>query len=99
MHVKPLLADAFGAAPEMPSEADKTTEEDLTDASKALLYGEEEAATTPNASTSGGPKATVPQWWLAVVALGILFFAGVFGWWMAGQLSAPPTENEIESVE
>ena len=99
MHVKPLLADAFGAAPEMPSEADETTEEDLTDASKALLYGEEEAATTTNASTSGGPKATVPQWWLAVVALGILFFAGVFGWWMAGQLSAPPTENEIESVE
>jgi protein phosphatase len=99
MHVKPLLADAFGAAPTAPSDADDATAEDLTDASKALLYGEEDAAAAHPENAKGGPTAALPQWWIAAVAVGILFFAGVFGWWIAGQLSAPPTESEIESVE
>ncbi|NEQ43210.1 MAG: serine/threonine-protein phosphatase [Leptolyngbya sp. SIOISBB] len=101
MHVKPLHGDAFGAPPEMPTEAETTTEEDLTDASKALLYGEEEAGTAvgDGANMSGAPKALVPRWWLITISLGILFFAGVFGWWVAGQLATPPAESEIESVE
>ena len=102
MHVKPLLQNAFGAPPETPDAADDTaTEADLTDASKALLYGEEAAVPSADdpANSSGAPKAVVPHWWLAIVAFGILFFAGLFGWWIAGQLSAPPAEGEIESVE
>lgn len=100
MQAKPFLDTAYGAAsPEPTAEPEEAAETDLTDASKALLYGEEEATDPEPVSTEGAPKPTVPRWWILTIALGILFFAGLAGWWAAGQLTPIPTENEIESIE
>jgi protein phosphatase len=97
----PLLDTAYGAATAATPPPEEAEESDLTDASKALLYGEEEADTgresTPE--TTGEPvKLTVPRWWVAVMAIGILFFAGLIGWWVAGQLAPPPSEDTTEEV-
>ena len=97
MQAKPFLDPTYGTTPEPTAPADDTPADDLTDASKVLLYGEEEA--TAAASSEGGPTATVPRWWVTVVAIGILFFAGLIGWWVAGQLAPAPSDPETESVE
>ncbi|MEM1309935.1 MAG: serine/threonine protein phosphatase, partial [Cyanobacteria bacterium P01_H01_bin.153] len=100
MHVKPFFDKVYSAMPEPPTEEVPSTEDDLTDASKALLYGEEAAAAAaPPITTEGAPKAVIPRWWVITVASGILFFAGLVGWWVAGQLAPLPADNEIESVE
>ncbi|MEM6520325.1 MAG: protein phosphatase 2C domain-containing protein [Cyanobacteria bacterium P01_C01_bin.70] len=100
MHVKPFFDKVYSAMPEPPTEEVPSTDDDLTDASKALLYGEEAAASAaPPITTEGAPKAVIPRWWVITVASGILFFAGLVGWWVAGQLAPLPADNEIESVE
>lgn len=102
MQVKPAQGIADDSSPhhQPPLEDPTADEDDLTDASKALLYGEDEGDTpeTPP-STEGAPKATIPRWWLITVATSILFFAGLMGWWIAGQLSPSAPEQTIESVD
>lgn len=99
MHAKPLTNQAYGATPEAPADTETDAEADLTDASKALLYGEEDAETDATDATEKITKVGVPRWWIVTVATGILFFAGLLGWWVAGQIATPPVEREIESVE
>ena len=99
MHVKPFFDKVYSAMPETADEPEAPGEDELTDASKALLYGEEDAAAPTPATSEGAPKAMIPRWWIITVAAGILFFAGLIGWWVAGQLAPNPVENEIESVE
>ena len=102
MQAKPLLDTAYGAVPTSATdETEDVNDSNLTDASKALLYGEEEHTDpdeTPD-SAEVAPKGTIPRWWIAMVATGILFFAGLAGWWVAGQLTPNPTENDVESLQ
>jgi len=85
---------------EEPTAAAPDTE--LTDASKALLYGEgddeRDRAPAPAASTAG-TKLTVPRWWITVVAIAILLLAGILGWWVAGRLAPTPSDPVPESTE
>jgi len=100
MHAKPLTDQAFGATPEAPADdAAPVADDDLTDASKALLYGEEDAEATTDTADTVVKVGVVPRWWVITIATGILFFAGVLGWWVAGQLASGPADSEIESVE
>ncbi|MEM7647900.1 MAG: serine/threonine protein phosphatase, partial [Cyanobacteria bacterium P01_A01_bin.70] len=100
MQIKPTLNAAYDTMPDQPAPAEPPTTEDLTEASKALLYGEETAAEAAVASsTEGAPKATVPRWWLAIMAIAILCIAGGVGWWVAGRLTPTLPTDEIESVE
>ncbi len=104
MQVKSFLETAFGAGDDDTQSASQTSaEDDLTDASKALLYGEDpvdEDVTTPPSPAGSKFAISIPQWWLAATAIGILLFAGLLGWWAAGQLTPQPTINDdIESVE
>jgi protein phosphatase len=89
LQIKSFLDPSYGtttAEPEVEPEAD--TDSDLTDASKVLLYGEEESTDADQASTAGAPTATIPRWWVAIVATGILFFAGPIG--LVGRGSVNP---------
>ena len=100
MQVKPFLGPTDGASPEPAPAVDAApADNDLTDASRALLYGEEEPASESPTELTEPLKATIPRWWLATVAIAILLLAGLAGWWVAGQLTPTPTENELESVE
>ena len=100
MHAKPLTDQAFGATPEAPADdAAPAADDDLTDASKALLYGEEDAEAATDTADTVIKVGVVPRWWVITIATGILFFAGVLGWWVAGQLASGPADSEIESVE
>ncbi|MEO1095441.1 MAG: protein phosphatase 2C domain-containing protein [Cyanobacteria bacterium J06638_28] len=102
-----LQAKSFaGATYEPPEEAVPSEEapvDNLTDASKALLYGEGEEDFNPPppprqpvAESSG---ITIARWWVAVVAIAILLLAGLGGWWVAGKLAPTSDVNDPESVE
>ncbi|MGF1458690.1 MAG: PP2C family protein-serine/threonine phosphatase [Leptolyngbyaceae cyanobacterium] len=98
MHVKPFVSATYGRPEVDPEVAEDTTSaETLTDASKALLYGEEAAESSePDADVQ---TATIPRWWIITVAIGILFFAGLAGWWVAGKLATTSPKPNLESVE
>ncbi|MDB9525769.1 protein phosphatase 2C domain-containing protein [Oscillatoria sp. CS-180] len=100
VHSKPALDGAYTTTPDPEAASSETPEDDLTDASKALLYGEEEEVATVGTNTSeGAPRAAVPRWWVITVAIAILFFAGVAGWWVAGQIAPTEESNETELSE
>lgn len=100
MQIKPALNAAYDTMPDQPAPAEAPAAEDLTEASKALLYGEETAAEAAVASsTEGAPKATVPRWWVAIMAIAILCIAGGVGWWVAGRLTPTLPTDDVESVE
>lgn len=87
----------------MPTEEAVTPPEDLTDASKVLLYGEEdeEAETTqPPEPVTVPRQRAIPRGWLFGVIAFILLLSGIVGWWIAGQLvpSTPPADSP-ESIE
>lgn len=108
-----LQAKPFGEAAYEPPvdtatpEATPPPPDELTDASKALLYGEEEESV----ETDIPPEpVTIPRrvsvsrgWLLGIVGL-ILLLSGVVGWWIAGKLfpnaePETPPDTLPESVE
>jgi protein phosphatase len=102
MQCKLLLQQSYAAdhatGPETPGPAP----DDLTDASRALLYGEEEEAPATQDSSktaSSRPQASFPAHWLGMIAAAILLLAGLLGWWGAGRLTAPPAEPPAEPPE
>ncbi len=85
MHATPLL-EAAQPEPTTPPAATTDSETDLTEASKVLLYGEEDA----NADLPAPEKVTlrrISKGWLVLLAAGILAFAVFLGWWVAGKLA------------
>ncbi len=73
---------------------------DLTDASRALLYGEEDQplpAQGPQGK-SPQPQLSFSARWVGIIAVAILLLAGLLGWWVAGRLTAPPVPTP-DSVE
>lgn len=96
VQVKPFGEAAYEAPPEAATATAQGDPDDLTDASKALLYGEEDEAdegATPTAEPVNIPRKAVPGWWIASAIALILILSGVVGWWIAGRLtpsSAPP---------
>ena len=100
MQIKPALNAAYDTMPDQPAPAAAPAAEDLTEASKALLYGEETVAEAAvSSSTEGAPQATVPRWWVAIMAIAILCIAGGVGWWVAGRLTPTLPPDDVESVE
>jgi protein phosphatase len=92
MQCKLLRAQGYEPAAEAPA-AEADPSDDLTDASRALLYSEEpEEAATPTAAPRSRP--TIPAQWVGAIAVGILLLAGLIGWWIAGRLAPPPTPPE-----
>jgi protein phosphatase len=75
---------------------------DLTDASRALLYGEEDQpAQTPPPPASSQSQLSFSARWIGIMAAAILLLAGLLGWWVAGRLTGPPTPSpeSPESVD
>lgn len=102
IQVKPT-AETANATTSSPPSTEEQSQEDLTDASKALLYGEEEdSVAAEQTGTDEASQPLVPRWWIITVAISILFFAGVAGWWVAGRLapgSRPDVPDETELSE
>ncbi len=109
LQAKPLgeTATAYEAPAEEAIPIEEEPPTDLTDASKALLYGEEDDAfeTAPPPEPVRVPRErAVSRGWLLGVVLVILLLSGVVGWWVAGRLVPRSTPEETpetppESVE
>jgi protein phosphatase len=102
MQCKQLFSQGYETIPEAEAEPEaEPAADDLTDASRALLYSEEPEGDVPTPATSTGK--TPVTWsgrWVGVIAIGILLLAGLLGWWIAGRIAPPPTPEEaIESPE
>ena len=106
LQAKPL-GDAASYEPPveatLPEEPAPPPPEDLTDASKVLLYGEEDEAevtTQPPEPVTVPRRRAVPRGWLLGIIAFILLLSGVIGWWIAGRLvpSSPPAAPP-ESIE
>ncbi|MGD1907979.1 MAG: PP2C family protein-serine/threonine phosphatase [Leptolyngbyaceae cyanobacterium] len=101
MQCKLLLTQTYSPSEESVSDPQDTdAPDDLTDASRALLYGDDESPLPTQGPPSDFPRAKIPlpAWWLGIVAAGILLLAGLIGWWIAGRLTVPPTAPP-ESIE
>lgn len=75
---------------------------DLTDASKALLYGEQQDTMGPPPAPTPAAEAERPRigpGWVTGIAIAILLVAGVVGWWVAGTLAPSTPETTPESVQ
>ncbi len=97
MHCKQLLAPSYATAPEAEPDA-PADPDDLTAASRALLYGDDlDVPPTPEAEPLAQPQ--IPAQWVAIAAAGILLLAGLVGWWLAGRLASPPAEAPPEQIE
>lgn len=92
MQCKLLLQQTYAADSSAAAETPEPVSDDLTDASRALLYGEEDPALpTQDASPAvSRTEASFPAHWLGLIAAAILLLAGLLGWWGAGRLTAPP---------
>lgn len=102
MQCKQLFSQGYEAMPE-PEAPDQATgaADDLTDASRALLYSEEPEGDTPiPVAKTGKAPVTWSTRWVGAIAIGILLLAGLLGWWIAGRIAPPPTpEESIETPE
>jgi hypothetical protein len=84
-----MLTEATAETADAPTDPN-----DLTDASRALLYGEEDQpAQTPPPPASSQSQLSFSARWLGIMAAAILLLAGLLGWWVAGRLTGPPTPS------
>lgn len=106
MQARPFAADAYESVESAAETEADSPQNELTDASKALLYSDEELGTeettAPPAASEPTPQSlAVPRWWVATIAVLIVALAGILGWWIAGQLapSSPSQNNNRESTQ
>lgn len=97
------FAESTYETPEEAVPPEEAPSDNLTDASKALLYGEGEEEFSPpppqRQPVAEAPGITIARWWVAVVAIAILLLAGFGGWWVAGKLAPTPNVDDPEAVE
>ena len=102
MQAKPFTETAYESSDQEPNTREATPQSDLTDASKVLLYGEEDEnlnAAVPEEPNQTPQVTSIPSIWVGIFVIVLLATSGFLGWWVVGELIPSAPNNETESVQ